>query len=454
MATPNQLSTLNFSNNIVLNAIDKPDKEAFVYNLTGGYGILSYLVDLIAKQKSIEVTGIGGKHEIPLMGDDTVIAQIASVAQSGTSLVITLTNPNYDQSLFRINDIVLDVNRKRGRVSANSTPGQITIDTVPGQATLSSSTDFQAGNFVKSAWDATDNYSNTGKAPIWETPVYDYNYTAVSRESAAYSRRDMMNTWVQYQGKYWYSQTDQIALTKFVRARERKFWLSERGTSGANGYNQNGGLFWAIKDPIRGGYYQPMSNNPTQADFERFIMTTALRQASSFSTLTLLMGKGALANIQTNFTAPFVQSGGVHNTFGGSKVEGLNVMEYTLAGVKANIILVPFFDDPYFFPEASTIPGVIGSRMSNTIVAIDTGMYSSFGAGMQPAMKKIHWGSKETIYGYVPGLIGPNGAEPSSISQSGYSFSVNAGDTVSFQIYEDNGIDVVGYNMGLMELTA
>lgn len=453
--TPNQLNSLDFSQNLILNLIDKPDKESAIYNLTGNYGTLSYLTDLISGGKSVQVNGLGGKHEIPLMGDSTVIAQIASFT-AGTG-VITLTDPNYDITLFRDNDIVLDVNRRRGRVVAGSQQviagvPQFTVSLVPGQSAFAA-TDFVAGGWVKSGWDATNNYSVSGKSPIYQAPVYDYNYTAVSRGTSSFSRRDMFNTWVTTtSGGFWYSMTDELALMDFARARERKFWLSERGSSGANGYNQNGGLLWAIQDPIRGGVVRTLFNNPTVADINEFALAVGRRQATSTSTQTWLLGQGALANIQLNYTAPYVQHAGINNTFGGKEVKGINVMMFAIAGITVRCVLVPFFNDFHFFPETSSIPGVTGLRMSNTIVAIDEGMYSTFGNGMQPAMKKIHWGAEETIYGYISGLIGKDGVAASSTTKSG--LIANAGDTVSFQLYEDNGIDCVAYNMGLLQLGA
>lgn len=453
--TPNQLNSLDFSQNLILNLIDEPDKETAIYKLTGGYGTLSYLTDLISGSKSVQVTGLGGKHEIPLMGDSTVIAQIASFT-AGTG-VITLTDPNYDVSLFRDNDIVLDVNRRRGRVVAGSQQviagvPQFVVSLVPGQSAFAA-TDFVAAGWVKSGWDATNNYSTTGKAPIYQAPVYDYNYTAISRGSSSFSRRDMFKTWVRTSADgFWYSMTDELALMDFTRARERKFWLSERGSSGANGYNQNGGLLWAIQDPIRGGIVRTLFNNPTVAQLNEFALAVGRRQATQTNTQTWLVGQGALANLQLNYTAPYVQYSGVNNTFGGKEVKGINVMMLAIAGTTVRCIMVPFFNDPFFFPELSSIAGVIGTRMSNTIVAIDEGMYSTFGDGMQPAMKKIHWGQEETLYGYVAGLIGKDGVAAGSMNKAG--LIANAGDTVSFQMYEDNGIDCVAYNMGLLQLGA
>jgi hypothetical protein len=454
MATPNQLSNLNIQNNYVLNGLDSPDKMALVYDLSGGYNTLTMLVDILNKQKSTQVVGLDGKFQKPILGRSNVIAQILANAQAGANLVITFTNPTYD--LFRIKDVVLDTNRNQGRVIAKA-PGTITIEPLSKPTALVAATHFTAGMFAKSSWDASGNFGSTGKSVIYETPYYDYNYTAITRESAEYFRRNMNSTFVKYEGKYWYTSIDEMAVRNMARQSERKAWMSWRGqtTSSIEGVlNQNGGLEWAIKDPIRGGYVQTQTNNPTKADFENFIMTVSRRQAASNVRLTLLMGQGALANLQTNFTSDFVKFGGVYNTFGGSEVVGLNVMKYAIAGVECDIMRVPFFDDEEFFPEPSTIPNVIGNRMSNTVVALDTAMYPSIGGGMLPAIEKIHFGEKEFIYGYIPGMIGANGADPSTIIQNGYAFAGNDSDKVSFQIYTDSGIDAIGYRMGWMELAS
>jgi hypothetical protein len=189
----------------------------------------------------------------------------------------------------------------------------------------------------------------------------------------------------------------------------------------------------------------------TQEDFENFISAIADRQASTNVELTFLVGRSALRQIQ-QFTTPFIQYGGKDNTFGGATVEGLDVRQYNVAGIACKFIMAPILNDHDSFPDLSTIPGILGTKMQNTMVALDTAMYESVGGGQLPAMEKIYFGEEEYIYGYVPGLIGKAGIDPSNVLKSGQILATNDKDAVSLQLYTDAGIDIMANRMGWLEL--
>lgn len=458
MPTPNQISNLPFENNLVLNSLNKDDKTAMVYDLSNGYNTLDTLMSMIQKGKSTQVVGLDGKIQKPLYGRSRVIAQIASNSASGSNLIVNFNDPTYN--LFRVGDTVMDssANNIKGRVIAKQ-PGQITLQLAPnaGVSSWNASVHFIAGMYAKALFDSSVNRGSGGKETLYEFPSYDYNFTAVTRETVEIFRNDMAQTWVEFQGKYWWSAQDQIAVQRMARSCEYKYWFSERGqindAGGSGQINYNGGLKWAIKDPVRGGVYRPLTNAMTQGDFETFLADIGNLQTNPTVPLTLLMGRGALQTIQSfGSISNSIQYSGQTNTFGGSSVEGLNVMQYSIAGVKCNFILAPIFNDTQFFPEASTIPGVNGTRMSNTIVAIDPSNYEVLGGGMRPAMEKIYFGDEEYIYGYIPGLIGNGARTKSNVFTSGDVLAVNSRDAVTLEIYTNSGIDVIANKMGWMEL--
>jgi len=455
MPTANQISNLDFANNLVLNGLNMDDKTSMVYDLSNGYNTLDLLISMINKQKSTQVTGQDGKYQKPIYGTSRVISQIASNSTSGSNLIVNFVDPTYN--LFRVGDTVMDssANNVKGRVISHA-PGTITLELAPnsGLSSWNTSTNFIAGMYAKVLFDSSINRGSTGKATLYEYPQYVYNYTAISRETETIFRRDMSQTWPKFKGDFWWSAQDEITVARFARSREYKYWFSERGQINAalgGTVNYNGGLKWAIKDAERGGVYRPLTNVMTQGNFETFIQDIANKQTNSSVELTLLMGRGALATIQS-FTSPFIQFGGNANTFGGTEVKGLDVKKYTIAGVNCNFVMAPIFNDTTMFPETSTIAGVTGTRMSNTIVAIDTSMYEAVGGGMLPAMEKIYFGDEEIVYGYVPGLIGSGVKGASDLLRSGRIFGASDRDAVSLEIYSDDGIDVIATKMGWMEL--
>jgi hypothetical protein len=62
--------------------------------------------------------------------------------------------------------------------------------------------------------------------------------------------------------------------------------------------------------------------------------------------------------------------------------------------------------------------------------------------GMIPAFEKFYYGDKDMYYNYVPGMIGVNGADPSSASQSNYNLAANSKDGFSAHIMCDDGFYV------------
>lgn len=447
-----QISPAPFTDNFVLNGLNSPQKTQMVYDLSGGYNVLMTLTDIINKQKSTEVVALDAKYEKPVLGKSGITAQIASTAQAGLNLTVNFSDPTFQ--LFRVGNNIFDVSRNQGRV-VSTAPGTLVIEPTAKTATLTTGTQFVAGGLAKDGWDVSVNRGSTGKTSLFENPAYDYNYTSIMRDSQTLFRRDMVSSYPMFKGKYWYTAQDEMMVRRWARGYEYKSWFSWRGQAAASGggtKNENGGLEWAIKN--RGGVVATLANNPTKLDFENFIMDVKNRQTSGNVELTLLMGSGALRNIQTNFTQNFIQYAGNTNTFGGVSVQGLDVKKYNIAGVSCNFIECPLFNDEQIFPEASTIGGVIGTKMSNTIVAIDQSAYPVIGGGMAPAIEKIHFGSKEIIYGYTPGIIGVDGSNPSNIEQSGYLFSAGDKDSYTLNIYSDCGIDVVARNMGWLELAS
>jgi hypothetical protein len=79
------------------------------------------------------------------------------------------------------------------------------------------------------------------------------------------------------------------------------------------------------------------------------------------------------------------------------------------------------------------------------------------GSGSLSAIQKYHFNNDEMIANYVPGMIGLEGSDPSTVKQSIagsqlVSLGTNDVDGVDFHILSDCGVYVAADRMGLIEL--
>lgn len=458
MPTPNQLSTQNFDNNLLLNALNKPDRLKRVWDISGGYNTLTMLIDQLSGSKSRRVYGMDGKFEKYIIGRNNVIQPILNnVLNANGTLTVNFTDPTYN--LFRIGRTVLDSNNFEGR-TVQVGAGFVVIQPLANPAVFVAATHFPAGSFIKDGWDSSINQGSTGSTSLYEYPAPIFNYTAVTRGNADWFRRNESSTWVEIAGKYWYSSIDLMAARQFAKQEEfrAREGVRSQTTSLLGGVvNQSGGIYWAIKDmgnEGRGGVVKPMSNNPAKADLEDFIMEIAARSTSPNTELIGLVGQGAMANIQTNMTQNFIQYAGELNTFGGKTVKGIDVRIYSIAGVTLKLILDPYVSDRERFPELSTIPGVTGTKRGNDILILDEGSFPVVGGGSAPAIERCYFGEQDIVYGYMNGIGMQGGGMPLTMNGMTFKQIVSNRDSVEFMCYSDScPADAVATNMGYLFLT-
>ena len=91
--------------------------------------------------------------------------------------------------------------------------------------------------------------------------------------------------------------------------------------------------------------------------------------------------------------------------------------------------------------------------MEYTCIAFDNDNYQSIGAGMLPAMEKVYFGDQETIYSYIPGVIGSKlGGSDSGVVSGNLTMACSDKDALSIQIYSDCAFDFMSHRMGWAEL--
>ena len=198
LQTLNQLSTLPFENNLVLNMLTKEDKSSFVYDLSEGYNTLDFIVSRVSEAR--KTAGKDGKFSKPIMGVSVVQAEIASTYTNGNLLRINFVDGSYDK--FRVTEVVSDGTalNTQGRV-VNKGAGFIELEVSAGTTTWNTAIHFLAGKYATVYYNSQPNRGSGGLASLYEYPTYVDNWTAIMRDNVELYRRDMEETWVEFQGK-------------------------------------------------------------------------------------------------------------------------------------------------------------------------------------------------------------------------------------------------------------
>lgn len=453
MPTQNQFSTTDFSTNILLNALNKPDKSAMVYDLSGGYNV----IDLLATRNrpSVQVTGLDGIFEKPLMGRSQIVQTVASTTLlSNGNLQVNWSDPTFD--LFRNSFVLTDgtAANNLGRVVKHQ-PGFVEMEPGPKITTWNTSIHFVAGSYALEIFNASVNRGSDGVESLYEYPDYVKNQTGIARDNVQIFRRDMMETYPMYKGKFWWTAQEEVMIQRYARyldfcALWNKFDQKVSSTGGTVNYSM--GIKDAIMDPIRGGIYLGLANAPSRQQFEDWLGQIAQRQADTKVEINLLVGRGAMSLIQ-GYYSQFIQFTGVNNTFGGATVQGIDIETASLNGIKVNFVMLPVLNDQEKFPALSTIPGLQNfSRMSYTMIALDLGNYTSKDGKSLPALEKRHFGNDEMIYYYTPGIVGTSVKQSDMITTGNPFMAANSKDGLTFGVYSDVCYDLIAYRCGWLEL--
>ena len=440
------ISNLPLSQSLLLKGLSLPNKMAMVYAQDYGYNVLTQLTSKLASSISTPQS----KVEISSLGNLGVYSKITGNAALGSGLLVSVV----DSSKFRIGDIVADGNLVQAIVTAvDYTANQIAV-APHSVAALATGTHFLANTQAKRFFDASANRSSTGKSTLNYTPDTDFALTSVTRESSHQSRRDRISSFVKWNGDFWWRSYDDLTLKAFAKQLEYKYAFSERAirTGPYGEYYTTGGLRWSIIN--NGGTYMSLTSELTQNVFNDFLEQMVRVSAEGGRKLVALMGTAALARLQT-ILGDYIKFAGTANTFGGTAVTGLNVMKYAYAGMEIEFVRWALLDDEMFRGELSTINGK--PRLSNSIYFIDmTPIPAADGSGTIAALQKYHFNQDELIANYVPGMIGLETSDPSTIKAAlsgGQQVSLGTSDVdgVDFHILSDCGLYCVADRMGLIE---
>lgn len=438
------VSSLNLATNLYAKFLSDRDVMPMVYASDFGYNVIQQIIDISNKNGAVQV--MQPKFEIPKMGN-TSIAQTLGAAPTlvGTNLRITFSAAN---SNFRLKDAVYDSNLICGRVVNIVSSTQ--VDLMPVSVTSwNTSTHFQSGMTAKVGHDISGNFNSRRKSSLTYTPDLDYNYTGVTRETNSQARRDRIKTYIKWEGEYWYSSQQFLTVQNFAKQQEFKYFYSNRGviqTPDEGEAYTTGGIRWNIIN--NGGNYYPISNDLTETSFANILYDYSMKVAQNGRRIVALMGKAAMWNLNLNVTRPYVLNAGDKNTFGGMKVNGLNVNQYAIGNSVIEYVHYPLLDDPNLFPEISSITGK--PKNSSTILLMDMSPVPSVdGSGNIPVVQKRYFGEQEYYHTFINGMVKYDGAK-----MGDYEVTQSDVDGAEFNILTDDGLYVVPERLGLIELTA
>lgn len=442
------ITNLPLSQSLLLKGLELPNKMQMVYAQDYGYNVLTQLSAKLAPSISTPVP----KVEVSSLGNLGVFAPITGNTNIASTGEVSVTKAGN----FRVGDIVADKNMVQARVTKVDGAGnKIFLEPVTVGALTTAH--FASGHNAKRLFDASANRDSRGKSVLNYTPDVDYALTAVTRESSRQSRRDRTSSYVRWNGDFWWRSYDDLALKAFAKQLEYKYAFSERGIhTGADGeYYTTGGVRWSIIN--KGGTYLPLTGELTQATFNDFLENMVRVSADNGRNLVALMGSAAMARLQT-ILGDYIKQAGTANTFGGASVQGLNVMQYSYAGMNISFVRWALLDDEMFRGELSTINGK--PKMSNSIYFMDlTPVPAADGSGNLSPLQKYHFNQDELIANYVPGMIGLNGSDASSVKEaiagsSIASLGTSDIDSVEFHMLSDCGLHCIADRMGLIEFAS
>lgn len=437
------ITNLPLSQSLLLKGLSLPNKMAMVYSQDYGYNVLTQLTTKLASSISTPQA----KVEISSLGNLGVYAKVTANTNIASTGVITVT----DGSKFRVGDIIADANLVQAIVVSVNVNN---LSLLPHSVGALTTSHFVVNHNAKRFFDASANRSSIGKSTLNYTPDTDFALTAVTRESSHQSRRDRTSSFVKWNGDFWWRSYDDLTLKAFAKQLEYKYAFSERQIkNGPQGeYFTTGGLRWSIIN--NGGSYLSLTSELTQTVFNDFLEQMVRVSAEGGRKLIALMGSSAMASLQT-ILGDYIKFAGTQNTFGGASVTGLNVMKYAYAGLEIEFVRWALLDDEMFRSELSAINGK--PKMSNSIYFIDTTpIPAADGSGTIAALQKYHFNQDELIANYVPGMIGLENSDPSTVKaaiggSTMASLGTNDVDGVDFHILSDCGLYVIADRCGLIE---
>lgn len=442
---PNELS-VNLDNGFLRNNLYKPDINKFVWSYMDGFNVLNYIAS--RGQEPRKADARLGEVQDYLMELPVVQALISSVnVISSQQLQINFSAPTTG---FRVMGNVTNnnaLNTRAREIYVDPAGNYIIIESLDDNQVLNSA-NWPANTWITEEWN-THPYQSTGMTSIYYNPSMTYNYCEKMRETVLINLDDTSMTWVEGDNgnMYWACQQESLAFEAMMRGMELRAFKGVRALWSTDNTTSNGGLEWAIKDPLRGGIYQPYFSTPSLPMFTQWINDVANRYNESIAYLTVLCGRGALETFQS-FTENYIQYAGIRNTFGGEAVKGIDTYQYAVGGINVQLVHLPSLNSPDYFRNPTAVSGLTGSVEYNTMAAIDLrSMASVASTARQMPLQRIYRGKQEMIYKIMPGVVDAELLESMNMTQ----VAVTDADCYTTQFLSRSGLNAMARNFGLWQ---
>lgn len=439
---PNEI-VVNLDEGLYANNLLKPDINQFVWDYQGNFNVLNFMASRgNGLRKAVSKFG---QVQDAILDLPVVQALILSVTViSATQLQINFTSPT---------EGFIPTGNVTNNFALNTRARVIYVDTNSNYIIIQSTNDSQV--LVASQWAAntwiTQEYNtqprlSTGTPSTYYMPSFTYNNCTKMRRTVTINLEDDEATWVTAQDgkKYWYFAQEELNLEELMREDELNSLKGQFGLWSPDQSPSNGGVVWAIKDPLRGGVWAPYFSPPSLSDFTSWLDEIANRNNRNMTYLTVACGRGAIETFQ-NWTSNYVQYAGVFNTFGGEAVEGINVMRWAYGQIVVQLIALPSLNSEDSFRNPSAI--MPGSVEYNTMIELELDQMKSVASSTnQTPLQRIYQGRKEMIVKMMPGVV-----DEDLMEKATGMLAVTDADNFTIQYLTRTGINYMARNGGLFQ---
>lgn len=425
---------------------------SYVYSQDKDWGKVVRTLEILNLGKSVPVSSDDGTYKKVIKkraGKVTKILAAPTANATGPYLNVPISADL--NGVFRKGDTVRDGNFNYGRV-IDFEPGNVVIENIGKPATLDPALHFQANSYISVVVDVSGNRFSAGKTNLYRDKTIRTNRASVQRDSYTMARRDKYNTMVG-DGNiiYYWNEGEQEMMDNYWRDYVMKCFFSigfnkdsiyQGDISGTEGFRnacENQGLL--VVNP----------GATTRAAFESYMQYGSGSRAATQQERWIMIGRNKLTKIsnlyQNNIT--FTVS---EKTLNGQKLD-FDISEIRTGAVTGKLMLLDFFNDPVYFPEMTTIPGLDGTKMSNTLFIADLSPYPAANnpSVMLPAIEKFHFsGNKspeDVIFKTLGGMTGAGDSNYTGPTiRNNFQLTSSPVDGTSSEMLGDNGIDCMAEN--------
>lgn len=249
-------------------------------------------------------------------------------------------------------------------------------------------------------------------------PTEEYNYTTILRRSFSISGSEFTNKIYLGDGKSWYWEVEDIHQKEFARDREGLIMFGERASNG-NAKMTRGILDYVIADGVNNGY--ATAAGVTEADIRDHIKSLLIEGSSN--ELTVLCGADFLADVQVALR-DYALNGAISYGKFGANTAGLDFHTYKFLGKTIHFVYYELFEDAAMVPYAANGSASL-INFSNFSLWLDLGSDSTGKSLITLKYKELDGQSRKFIYGYVPGMMNPKGANGGEIPNGDDKFSIH-----------------------------